>query len=35
MGLHVVFRNSSLMSRMHMMVNEKNKLRKYIDFSVY
>ncbi|KAK8833607.1 hypothetical protein WA577_001539 [Blastocystis sp. JDR] len=30
-GLHCAFRNSSLMSRMHVNLNEKNKLRKYID----
>lgn len=30
-GLHCAFRNSSLMSRIHVNFNEKNKLRKYID----
>lgn len=34
MGLHLVFRNSSLMSRIHIGLNEKNKLKKYIDFCV-
>ena len=34
MGLHLVFRNSSLMSRIHIGLNEKNKLKKYIDSCV-
>ena len=34
MGLHVVLRNSSLMSKMHVMMNEKNRLKKYVDSPV-
>ncbi|KAK8826306.1 hypothetical protein WA538_001446 [Blastocystis sp. DL] len=35
MGLHVVLRNSSLMSKMHVMMNEKNRLKKYVDSPVF
>ena len=34
MGLHLVFRNSSLMSRLHVGLNEKNKFKKCYDLYI-